>query len=335
MSDPDPKTSVETHEVIVVGGGLAGLSAALYLGRAERDTLVLDTGRSMARWEPDVENYLGFPDGIAGDELLRRGREQVRRYGVEILNDEITDGRKEGEFFHLKGRNQIYVGQRVLLATGIFHRPPDLEGLDECLGHSIFFCKDCDGIRNQGKTILIYGWTDEAAEYALAMLHYSPIVGIVLDGREPRWDRKHDGWLREYQIPLYNDRVTSIDREESQIRALRFENGTEVKLNALFAIRGDVYFNTLARMLGARVDDDGQIHVDHCMATTVKGVFAAGCVTPANCQMIIAAGQGATAGQAINRELFIESLERGTLKCFRARQLRSIQTQPETHPTQP
>jgi len=330
--NPCLETSVKTREVIVVGGGIAGLSAALYLGRAERDTLVLDTGKSMARWEPGVENYLGFPDGIAGDELLRRGREQVRRYGVEIIQDEITDASSDGELFRLKSRNETYVGQRVLLATGIFHRPPDFEGVDECLGHSIFFCKDCDGIRNKDKTILIYGWTDEAIDYALALLHYSPVVGVVLDGREPRWDRKRDSWLHDYRIPVYKGHIARVERQESQIQAIRFGDGTEVKVDALFAVRGDLYFNKLARMLGARVDEEGQIQIDPCMATTVKGVFAAGCVTPANCQMIIAAGQGATAAQAINRELFLESIERGALKRFRASQLISTETRPETHP---
>ena len=322
------ESPTQVREVIIVGGGIAGLSAALYLRRAERDTVILDTGRSLARWEPRVENYLGFPEGIAGDELLRRSVEQVRRYGVELINDEIIDASKEGELFHLRGRIQTYIGRRVLLATGIFHRPPQLEGVEECLGHSMFFCKDCDGVRNQGKTILIYGANNEAVDYALAMLHYSPIVGIVLDGHNASWGPDRAKWIREYEIPIYKQRIRKLLRDGCQIRSLRLEDGTEVKLDALFTTRGDVYFNQLARALGARVDEEGEIKVNDQMATNVKGVFAAGCVTPANCQMIIAAGQGATAAQAINRELFYESLERGTLKCFRARQLTTIETKP-------
>src|SRR3954463_5230935 len=95
-------------EVIIVGGGIGGLSAAIYLGRAERDTLVIDSGKSMARWEPDVENYLGFPEGIAGGELLQRGREQAGRYGSRFVDDEISRARIKNGRFVLHGNNTSY-----------------------------------------------------------------------------------------------------------------------------------------------------------------------------------------------------------------------------------
>jgi thioredoxin reductase (NADPH) len=316
------------RDVVVIGGGIAGLSAAIYLGRAQRDTLVIDSGKSMARWEPDVQNYLGFPDGVGGDELLRRGLEQARRYKISSLTDEIVGADKEGDLFHLHGQSRSYSATRVLIATGIFHLPPEIDGVNECLGHSMFFCKDCDGYRNQGKTILIYGWNNEAVEYALAMLLYSPVVGIVLDGRTPSWDAQHDRWLREHEIPVYPQPIVRVKRDGCQIRALQLNDDTEVAVDAIFTTRGDLYLNRLAKALGARVDAEGQIEVDASMATSVKGVYAAGCVTPANCQMIIAAGQGAIAAQAINRDLFLESLKNRTLKHFRQRQIDTTDTEP-------
>ena len=81
-------------EVIIIGGGIAGLSAAVYLSRAMRDTLVVDGGKSMARWEPDVQNYLGFPNGVGGTELISRGRRQARRYGAKFVNDMVIGGQK-------------------------------------------------------------------------------------------------------------------------------------------------------------------------------------------------------------------------------------------------
>ena len=87
----DPRT----REVIIIGGGIAGLSAAIYLGRAQRDTLVIDSGHSMAKWEPVVENYLGFPDGVAGEELLKNGRKQAERHEVRFAEDEIKEVRSE------------------------------------------------------------------------------------------------------------------------------------------------------------------------------------------------------------------------------------------------
>src|ERR1041384_4207876 len=103
----------QSAEVIIVGGGLAGLSAAIYLGRARRQTLVLDSGKSMARWEPSVQNYLGFPDGISGTELIERARRQARRYRVRFCRDEISWARVRNRRFTLRGKQTFYSCQRL------------------------------------------------------------------------------------------------------------------------------------------------------------------------------------------------------------------------------
>ena len=311
-------------EVIIVGGGMAGLSAAIYLGRAERDALVIDSGKSMARWEPDVRNYLGFPEGISGEELVKRGREQVEASGVSRVEDEVVKARLRKNIFTLQGKAGSYQAKRLLLATGIFHPPPEIEEATECLGESVFFCKDCDGLRVRGKQVAVYGRSNDTVEYALGMLYYSPCVIIVTDGKRPRWDRQHMDWIEEYKIPVYLKPITDARREGCQVQSLIFGDGMEVEVDGLFRTRGDVYFNKLARSLGAEVDEQGEVVVDACMRTTVPGLYAAGCVTPANCQMIIAAGQGATAAQAINRDLFEESLATHSLRHFRGRQLQTL-----------
>jgi len=295
-------------DVIIVGGGIAGLSAAIYLGRAKRDTLVVDSGKSMARWEPDVQNYLGFPEGISGDELLRRARRQARRYHVKFVRDEIISARSHPRRFRLGGRKSNYSGRRLLLATGIFHIPPSIPGVKPCLGHSMFFCKDCDGYRVQGRSIAVYGWTNDTAEYALAMLAYSRRVAIVTDGRKVHWSRRHKKWLRASRIPVHRKTIRDVRHRRGQIQSLAFDGDPDLNIQGLFTTRGDIYFSQLAESLGAKVDRTGDIIVGFDMRTTVKGLYAAGCVTPANCQMIIAAGQGATAAQAINRNLFEETL---------------------------
>lgn len=322
--------SQKRAEVLIVGGGLAGVSAAIYLGRARRDTLVVDAGRSMARWEPDVQNYLGFPRGVSGAELLRRGRRQARRYGVCFLNDRVMEGARRKGSFTFKGERNNYRAGRVLLATGIFHIPPDIPEVTPCLGRSMFFCKDCDGYRVSGKTIVIYGWSNETVDYALAMLVYSACVVVVTDGRPARWDQRHARWLQEYKLPVYHQQIVGVRRRGGRLRALLLRDGSAVGVDALFTTRGDVYLNELARGLGARMDQEGQVLVDEDMRTSVSGLYAAGCVTPANCQMIIAAGQGAVAAQTINRELFEEGLATHSLRRFRNRQLRTRRTRPRT-----
>lgn len=310
----------EEWQVLVIGGGIAGLTSAIYLTRSMHRTLVIDSGDSMALWEPKVENYLGFPEGISGSELLERGRAQARQFGMEMVEDRIEKLELQDGIFKATGQLQEWRARRVLLATGIYHIPPDIEGVRDCLGHSMFFCKDCDGHRVWGKRIAIYGSGNEAARYAVIMLSYSPHVSIVANGKAPQWDAQHAAWLKEYSIPVYSPRIATVTREDCQLRGLAFVDGTRLEIDALFTTRGDIYFNRLARMVGAEVNAEGEIVVDACLQTSVKGLYAAGCVTPANCQMIIAAGQGAIAAQAIHRDLFDESLATGQLRRFSAGQ---------------
>jgi thioredoxin reductase (NADPH) len=326
MADEDSSQ----REVIVIGGGIAGLSAAIYLGRAQRDTLVIDSGHSMAKWEPKVENYLGFPKGVDGEDLLKYGRKQAERYEAKFAEDEVVDISRNDSGFTLRGKqNGTYRCNRLLLATGIFHIPPDIPGVKECLGHSMFFCKDCDGYRVRGKSIAIIGANNEAVEYALGMLYYSPRVVIATNGDKIRWDEQHAAWLKEYEIPVETEPIRDLKHRRTKILALVYDGDRKVQIDYIFTTRGDIFHTELAEKLGAKLDGDGQIEVDQCMRTSVPRLYAAGCVTPANCQIVIAAGQGAAAAQAINRDLFEESLANHTLRRFREEQLQEEQTVPE------
>ncbi|HEY0368578.1 MAG TPA: NAD(P)/FAD-dependent oxidoreductase, partial [Chthoniobacterales bacterium] len=283
------------REVIVIGGGIAGLSAAIYLGRAQRDTLVIDSGHSMAKWEPVVGNYLGFPDGVSGEDLLTFGKQQAEAHDVRFTSDEIREiTPRDGELV-LRGKSREYRAKRLLLATGIFHLPPEIPGVKECLGHSMFFCKDCDGFRVREKRIAICGANDEAVEYALGMLLYSACVVIATNGEIPHWSPQHSKWIEEYEIPVHEERIVDVEHRDRKILALHLDNDQRVEIDNIFTTRGDIYHTELAQSLGAKLDEEGQIMVDDSMRTSVRDVYAAGCVTPANCQMIIAAGQGATA----------------------------------------
>lgn len=298
----------QNPEVVIIGGGLAGLSAAIYLGRACRNPVLIHSGHSMAKWEPDVQNYLGFPNGIDGSELLKRGIKQAGKFQVEIVHDDIRSLQLNEQGFELFGERHRYRAQRVLIATGLTHLPPKIPGVEECLGHSLFFCKDCDAYRVQGKRIVILGSNNEAADYALAMLLFSPSVTICTNGQPPIWDSSHHGWLREYQITIQREHIHTVEHEDGQLTALRFDNGASLNIEAAFVTRGDICHSDLVRSVGAELTADGQIVVDHCSRTSVPNLYAAGCVTTANCQMIIAAGQGAIAAQAINRDMFEETL---------------------------
>jgi thioredoxin reductase (NADPH) len=324
-------SDTQTWEIAIVGGGIAGASAAIYLGRALRRVVVIDSGHSLAKWEPDVQNYLGFPEGVSGDELLKLGQIQAKSYDAEFVKDEVTEITRSKEDFVLRGSQSTYRARRVLLATSLFHLPPEIPDFEECCGQSMFFCKDCDGYRVQDKRIAIVGANNEAVEYALSMMLYSASILIATNGQKPGWDEQHAQWIAEYKIPFYTGKIVEVESVEGILRRIAFAAGPSVIIDALFTTRGDVFHNKLAKNLGAKLDEDGQVIVDHCCRTNVPGLFAAGCVTPANCQMIIAAGQGAIAAQAINRELFEESLENHQLRRIREEQIEHEETEPVAH----
>ena len=309
-------TSGEECPILVIGGGVAGLSAAIYLARARHRTVVIDAGDSMAAWEPRVENYFGFPECISGEELIQRGRQQAVQFGAELHEDAIQQLEKRGDFFTATGQKKTWRAHLVLLATGICHIPPDIDGVRECLGHSMFFCKDCDGQRVKEKRIAIYGANDETARYALAMLAYSSDVCVVTNGHQPRWSERYEQWLRQHLIPVHVQPIRRVVRDNRQLRSLELEDRCAIELDALFTTRGDIYFNRLAKMVGAEIDPSGEIVVNQDLQTTVKGLYAAGCVTPANCQIGIAGGQGVIAAQAINCELFDQALASGNIRRF-------------------
>ena len=168
---------------------------------------------------------------------------------------------------------------------------------------------------------------NEAVEYA------RNVALLILRGCGDQWPEtaleRSAALLKEYENPVHLGKITEVDHRRNQVRGLCFKSGTKVKIDNIFTTRGDVFHTGLAKSLGARLDQEKQIVVDRCMRTSVPRLYAAGCVTPANCQMIIAAGEGAAAAQAINRDLFEESLKNHSLRRFREVQLEEERTAPE------
>src|SRR5436305_7828542 len=127
--------------------------------------------------------------------------------------------------FVLKEKRKTYRARSLLAATGIFHLPPEIPAVKQCLGHSMFFCKDCDGFRVRGKRIAIVGANNEAVEYALAMLHYSSCVIIAPNGDKIRWDKKHAAWLKEYEIPIEPGPIRDVEHRRRKILGLVYGRG--------------------------------------------------------------------------------------------------------------
>lgn len=244
----------------------------------------------MAKWEPEVQNHLGFPEAIDGVDLLRRGMKQVIDYEVAVVLDQINCLSVDGETFSISRQDTSYRARERATWHRAHSATPDFPGVQACLGKSLLFCKDCDPYRVRGQKILIVGNNNEAADYALAMLLFTSSVTICTHGQKPRWDAAHDKWLEKYAVPVRYGCIQFVLHEDGQLTTVTFEEGDSVNIEAIFVTSGDIIHNNLARSVGAQVDEEGHIIVDHCRKTFVSGLYAAGCVTSASCQMIIAAG---------------------------------------------
>ena len=147
----------------------------------------------------DQHAFAPMEQNLTGDDFSYafmdyRGCGGMKDVGGAFTMDEIKSVARRKEGFLLRGGRGTYRTNRLLLATGIFHLPPKIPDVRECLGHSMFFCKDCDGYRVRGKRIAICGANNEAVEYALGMLHYSPCVVVATNGEKPHWSRQHAAW---------------------------------------------------------------------------------------------------------------------------------------------
>src|SRR5207244_4544521 len=162
----------------------------------------------------------------------------------------------------------------------------------------------------------------------MGMLLFSSTIIVVTDSHEIQWDKQHAKWLKEYAIPVFTQPIVRFDHKNREIQSITFEDRTCVDIEVIFTTRGDIYYNKLARSLGAKVSKRGEVVVDADQRTSVAGLYAAGCITPANCQLIIAGGQGAIAAQAINKDLLEEDLRDHRLRGLRTAQLQIEQTVP-------
>jgi thioredoxin reductase len=271
-------------ECVVIGGGVAGLSAALVLGRARRRTLVLDRGGQSNRPAAHVGGLLGL-DGTAPGELYARAREQLARYDTAVLRDaEAVDARPQGDdFLVVLGNEGGEVTSRALvLATGMDYEVPDLPGFREHWGNAVFHCPFCHGWEVRDRPLVVCGDGPTAERQAALLRAWSDDVTVVDPGG-----------------------VAGLRVEEGVVRAVVRQDGSEVACEAVLVHAPLGRRGRLPERLGLALTDDGLVEVDAQARTSVPGVFAAGDVAVAPQQVAIAMGSGHLAGVAAVRELVL------------------------------
>jgi thioredoxin reductase (NADPH) len=294
---------VKIYDSIIIGGGPAGLSASVYLGRSLRSVLVLDAGEGRTQWNQRNDNYLGFPNGIRSSELVRRGRLQAQNFGVEFQSDCVQKIRRDNDIFEVALAESTLRSRTLIFATGVTDVWPSFPNARRYVAKSLFWCLHCDGFRVIDKRVIVLGNSDAAATTALQLLDYTPQVEFVCE-TEIAISPEKQAQLREAEIRLHQSRIIKVRGKGGQLAALYLENGACLELDYLFSALGQVPNSQLAAGVGVELGESGCIKVDAEMHTNIPGVFAAGDVTnlPAQ-QVATAVHQGALAG--VNANYFL------------------------------
>ena len=335
--------AVRVCDCAVIGGGPAGLSAAVNLARMRRSVLVIDDRDGRSLWSQINRNYLGFPDGIPAAEIRLQGRRQAARYGAGFLLGRVTAADHDGGLFRLlvegdvtggaevdsagtdanvtrdeelgrslgevqAGTPEEVMARTVILATGVRDPFPKFQGRDECVGRSLFWCIACDGYETIGCSVGVVGHNEDAVEMALAMLEFTDRITIAA-GRADSFSvpesRLAD--LIANGIVVQPWPVTGYPNEGGQIQALVLGDpeNTRVPVEMVFTAHTPTARNEIARQLGVSLNALGQIVVDTEQHTNLPGVYAAGDATSVHDHQISAAvHEGNQAACAANYFLY-------------------------------
>ena len=274
--------------VVIVGGGPAGVSAALYAKRAgAQTTLLVRDGGTLARVK-DIENYYGFEAPVSGEALFHRGLSQAERLGVRIVRTEALSLDFFEKLTVTTGAGQ-FPGDAVILATGASRTIPKIEGIARLEGAGVSYCAVCDGFFFRGKEVAVLGAGAYALHEAQALLPICGRVTLLTGGQAV------EGALPEGLT--VDPRPLAGLLGDQKLEGLRFENGETQSVSGLFVALGVAGSADLARKVGAEIEGN-RIVVDAQMATAVPGLFAAGDCTGGIRQIAQAVYQGATAGMA-------------------------------------
>ncbi len=299
----------EPLDCVIVGGGPAGLTAALYLARFGRRFLVVDAGDSRASWIPTSHNIPVFADGISGKEILARQHEHIARYDARIVSGTVTALRRvEGGFaasFKEGTGDSIsreVRARRVLLATGADDVEPDLPDLPDAIRRGLVrYCPICDGYEARGKRIAVIGHGDRGLGEAVFVARtYSRDVTLLTLGQGMDLDAGERERVEKHGIQVVHEPVDSLDIEDGKITVLRTASGEEHRFEVLYSALGLKLRSELALGLGAKHDGTGALIVDEHNRTTVQGLYAAGGVVRGLDQVVVAMGHAAMAATDIH-----------------------------------
>jgi len=291
-----------------VGGGPAGLSAALVLGRCRRRVLLLDNGHPRNEAAASLNSYL-TRDGIAPAEFLRLGRQELTRYQTVEVRDVTVRAAEcvSGAFVTtLEGGEQVR-SRKLLIATGVRDNVPEVEGVRELYGRSVFHCPYCDGWEVRDQTLAIYGRGERGYGLSLELTAWSRDLALVTDGPAEIDDTQRERLARN-GISIREERVVRVEGQDGILQRIVFAEGAPLERRAMFFTTGQSQQSELAVTLGCPLNEKGTVRTGKYETTHLRGLFVAGDASRAVQWVIVAASEGAEAAFAINSDLIKEDL---------------------------
>lgn len=296
------------YDVLIIGGGPAGLSAAIYAARALRSVLVVDQNKG--RWNTfEVnENYFGFPQGIPTRKLRSLGLTQAKHFGATYVLDYVSSLSKDKDLFRVEAKKETYHSKTIILATGVTDIFPDFPNWKEYVGKSLFWCITCDGYKTQNKRVVILGQTDDAAITALQFLQFTKHITFVTNCIKNgcRISDRYIDSFRKHSIPFIEGQITSVLGKNGFFKEICVENEISIPVDIVINQQG-CYPNTSSfTSLGVLEDQFGFVITDDQQKTNIPFVYAAGDLTKRFSHQIgSAVHEGATAAEAANYDLYL------------------------------
>ena len=285
-----------------MGAGPAGLTAATYLARFHRRAVVVDAGKSRARWIPKSHNCPGFPFGVAGTELLDKLRAQATGYGAEIVQGCIARLEPTGEGFIATAEDGTrWTARYVIIATGIVDKMPAMPGLEAAIDRNVVrMCAVCDGYEASDDHIAVYAPVDVAIRHALFLRTFSRSVAAV---RSEPGEPTEDNAARAREANVSVLPVATRLEHDGTCCVFHLEDDSVHRFDTVYPVLGCTAQSSLATALGARVDDNGELQVDASQQTNVDGLYAIGDIVSALNQISVGVGHAAIAATAVHNRL--------------------------------
>ncbi|MDZ5471711.1 NAD(P)/FAD-dependent oxidoreductase [Bacillus sp. 31A1R] len=294
-----------TYDCIIVGGGIAGLQAAIQLGRYEYKVLVIDSGDGRSTLCRNYHNILGYPDGVSGEYLRDIGKKQAEGLGIQFLLEKAEEVTQKDEKFEVKVHSgESYSGKRLLIATGVMDRIPEIPELYPCLGISIYVCPDCDGFEVKNQKTIVLGSGEVGANMATTLTSWTKDIHYINHEQAPVSQEKLDE-LKQKQIFYYEQPIQEVKEVDGKLQEITLKDGTKIHVNHGFiAFGNNEVKSSLAKQLGVELLENKHILVDpRSKMTNIKNVWAAGDVVAHSEQVTIALGDGMQAAIFIHKSL--------------------------------